>query len=109
MNITKEVIEQVWQIIKEYNETVYAKKDVEYFAEFKNNHLFLNRRELTGDISPIARLEYTGTMNDWSFAIFKWSIEDYDPDEDYFPGCQHADGTILGALIAGNEAYPIYY
>lgn len=107
--IPEEVKEKILQIIKEYNATVYANLDVEYFAEFRSNYLYLKRKELTGDISPIARLTYAGKMKDWEFAIYKWSTENYDPDELFFPGSKHVDGTILGALIAGNEAYPIDY
>jgi len=107
MKIPTEVKEQAWQIIKEYNETFYAKKNVEYFAEFRGKNLYLNRIEESGDISPMARLTYTGKMDDWDFAIFRWTTEKYDPDEDYFPGCQHVDGTVRGAMLACDEAYPL--
>ena len=57
-------------------------------------------------MGPICRLTYTGDMAGWEFAIFKWSIERYDPDEWLFPGSQYLDGTIKGAMKAGLEAYP---
>jgi hypothetical protein len=46
-------------------------------------------------------------MNDWGFAIFKWSSERYDPDEWMFPGSELLDGTIEGAMKAGLQAYPV--
>ena len=46
-------------------------------------------------------------MKDWEFAIFKWSSEEYDSDEWFFPGSQFVDGTIEGAMKAGLEAYPV--
>jgi len=46
-------------------------------------------------------------MNEWGFAIFKWSSERYDNDECMFPGSEHVDGTIEGAMLAGLHAYPV--
>jgi len=46
-------------------------------------------------------------MNNWEFAIFKWSSERYDPDEWIFPGLEYVDGTIEGAMMAGLYAYPV--
>jgi hypothetical protein len=45
-------------------------------------------------------------MNDWAFAIFKYSDERYAPDEWMFPGDEELDGTITGAMRAGLRAYP---
>lgn len=49
---------------------------------------------------------YTGAMDGWEFAIFKYSDERYDPDEWFIPGSEHIDGTVEGAMRAGLEAYP---
>jgi hypothetical protein len=46
-------------------------------------------------------------MDNWGFAIFKYSKEHYDPDEWMFPGVGHVDGTIEGAMRAGLMAYPV--
>lgn len=54
----------------------------------------------------MARLTYRGGMNDWSFAIYKYSSDRYDSKEDFFPGSEHVDGTVEGALFACFEAYP---
>ena len=81
-------------------------EDLAYFAEFKGEFLYLKRKEF-GKISPVARMTYTGNMKKWKFAIFKWSSEEYDPDEWFFPGVEHVDGTIEGAMKAGLKAYPV--
>jgi hypothetical protein len=52
-----------------------------------------------------ARLKYNGKMDDWDFAIFKWSTEKYDADEFFFSGAEELDGTIEGAMKAGYLAY----
>jgi hypothetical protein len=45
-------------------------------------------------------------MQKWSFAIYKYSDELYDEEEWFFPGAEHINGTIEGAMQAGLEAYP---
>jgi hypothetical protein len=45
-------------------------------------------------------------MDNWEFAIFKWSTETYDSDEWMFPGSGEIDGTVDGAMMAGLQAYP---
>jgi hypothetical protein len=45
-------------------------------------------------------------MDDWEFAIFKYSDKCYDTDEWMFPGSGHVNGTVEGAMRAGLEAYP---
>jgi len=52
-----------------------------------------------------ARLKYHGGLDNWSFAIFKWSSETYDAEEFFFPGAEALDGTIEGAMKAGAIAY----
>ena len=68
--------------------------------------MYLDRQDY-GDPSHICRLNYTGSMDHWGFAIYKYSDEKYDPDEFVFPGYEHLDGTIEGAMKAGLEAYPM--
>ena len=43
-------------------------------------------------------------MDNWEFAIYKYSSNAYSPAE-FFPGIEFVDGTIEGALNAGDEAY----
>ncbi|MGK0363312.1 MAG: hypothetical protein ACI85O_000357 [Saprospiraceae bacterium] len=56
--------------------------------------------------TKIGRLKYGGEIDDWDFAVFRYSREIYDADEWMFPGAEHLDGTIEGALRAGIEVYP---
>ena len=101
-----DVQNKVQIIITDFNKKTFPKTpEFFYFATFKGDCLYLNRQEGDKD-SPIARLEYNGNFTNWSFAIFKWSSERYDPDEFMFPGVQFANGTIEGALKAGQAAYP---
>lgn len=104
--IPAEYQEKANSIIAEYNKKTFKKNSgIEYYAVYKGDYLYLNRKEGKND-SPIARLKYKLKFTDWGFAIFKWSSERYDPDEYMFPGSEHLDGTIEGALKAGNQAYP---
>ena len=67
--------------------------------------MYLDRYDY-GRVGPICRLRYTGSMDDWEFAIFKYSDKCYDTDEWMFPGSGHVNGTVEGAMRAGLEAYP---
>ena len=93
-------------IIDKFNKNVLSGRDCFYQARFKGKYLYLDRSDY-GNTGPIFRLTYTGNMNKWDFAIFRWSSERYDPDEWMFPGNQYLDGTIEGAMKAGFEAYPV--
>jgi hypothetical protein len=106
--IPKEIQDEVVKKIDAYNQKNYSHRsdNLAYFAEFKGKFLYLKRKE-HDQISPIARMKYTGNMKEWEFAIFKWSRETYDPDEFMFPGSELLDGTIEGAMNAGMKAYPI--
>jgi beta-mannanase len=102
--IPEEIKLQIEIIVADYNIRI-TDDFYHYVTRYKNNYLFLDRKELN-DISPICRLEYTGNMNKWKFAIYKYSSDSYDPEEDFFPGVQYVDGTITGAMKAGLAAYP---
>ncbi len=106
--IPKEIQQEAGRIIEEFNGRHFRDRSdrVAYFAEIKGKFLYLKRHEFE-KISPVARLTYTGDIKKWEFAIFKWTREQYDPDEWFFPGSNLFDGTIEGAMKAGLEAYPI--
>jgi hypothetical protein len=93
------------EAIQRFNEMVIVDPDFSYVARYRGGYLYLDRSE-HGQQTPIARLTYTGSTDDWEFAIYKYSNEKYDPDEWLFPGSEHLDGTIEGAMRAGLEAYP---
>jgi hypothetical protein len=100
--LPKEVKQQVEEIVQRFNK----KLDYPYVIRYRGNYVYLDRKTYFGKAAPICRLEYTGDMNQWGFAIYKYSSERYDPDEWMFPGINHVDGTIEGAMKAGMEAYP---
>ncbi len=103
--IPGDIKQKAEEMIEEFNRKTFPKNDCFYQARFRGKHLYLDRCDY-GNMGPICRLTYTGDMDKWEFAIFKWSREIYDPDEWLFPGSQHIDGTIEGAMKAGLEAYP---
>lgn len=103
--IPADVKRAVEETIRRFNGDTWAQGECYYEAEFKGRHCFLHRSDY-GHIGPICRLTYTGKMDGWEFAIFKWSSESYDPDEWMFPGSEFVDGTVEGAMKAGQQAYP---
>ncbi len=103
--IPDDVKQKAEYIIEEFNRKTLRKRNCFYQSRFKGKFLYLDRSDY-GNIGPICRLTYTGNMGKWEFAIFKWSSEKYDPGEWFFPGSQHIDGSIEGAMKAGLDAYP---
>jgi hypothetical protein len=104
-SIPPEVKEQADEIVKNFNETGIDDPHVYYLTRYRGRFLYLDLVSYE-QIGPICRLEYTGDINQWEFAIFKYSDERYDPEEWFFPGSGYIDGTIAGAMKAGLEAYP---
>ncbi len=92
-------------IVQHFNMTAIRNPQCVYVPRYRGKFLYLDRQDY-GRLHPICRLEYTGKMEDWSFAVYKYSDERYDEDEWFFPGAEHVDGTIEGAMKAGLEAYP---
>ena len=104
--IPKDVKLKVLDIIAKFNSEALAENYRKYVARFKGNYLFLFRDDGGYKPGPICRLRYTGDMNNWVFAIYRYSTGRYHPDECFFPGEDWVDGTIEGAMRAGLEAYP---
>jgi len=84
-SITPEIKAQVEKIVEEFNRKVINNPDIYYIARYKGRFLYLDRFEYDRS-GPICRLKYDGDMNNWEFAIFKFSDEKYDPEEYLFPG-----------------------
>ena len=130
-SIPKEVKEQVLEIVEAFNEktgpnfqisfrALFAylskieKQDVTIpntFREILAKKTGIPIRKIPLEETPVietklGRLKYEGKMDNWSFAVFKYSNERYDPDEWMFPGAFELDGTVEGALKAGLEIYP---
>ena len=102
--IPDKVKTDVAAIVQHFNTTVIRNPHCVYVPRYRGKFLYLDRQD-DGRLSPICRLEYTGNMEDWSFAIYKYSDERYDEEEWFFPGAEHVDGTLEGAMKAGLEAY----
>jgi hypothetical protein len=103
--IPNEVKTEVAAIVQHFNTTVIRNPHCVYVPPYRGKFLYLDRQD-DGRLHPICRLEYSGNMEDWSFAIYKYSDERYDEEEWFFPGAEHVDGTLEGAMNAGLEAYP---
>ena len=101
-NIKKEVA----KIVEDFNRTVLQNDpEYSYVTRYRGKYLYLNRQNY-GRPDPICRLTFTGEMDSWEFAIYKYSSEQYDADEWFFPGAEDVDGTIEGAMKASLKAYP---
>ena len=111
VSIPTEVRAEVQKLIEKFNSEHFGDKNLReqgiiigYSARFRGKYLYLDRDEY-GSPSPICRLMWNGQMDDWDFAIYKYSSNRYAVDEWFFPGQQHVDGTVSGAMEAGLEAY----
>jgi hypothetical protein len=105
-SIPKEIQDQVIEIITDFNRKQFGRPGCGYKARFRGKFLYLSRIDYDSRPSPICRLTYTGKMDGWEFAIYKYSNEAYDPDEWFFTGAEKVDGTITGAMESGLLAYP---
>jgi len=103
--IPDKVKKEVIKIVDRFNNKILSNYPCSYHTRFKHDYLYLDREDYGNSPSPICCLKYTGKMDKWEFEIFKYSIMGYDPYECFFPGEEHVDGTIEGALKAGMEAY----
>jgi len=103
--VPNEIQQQVEDIVKRFNEAEIKDPNRFYVPRYRGKFLYLDRREY-GQTSHVCRLEYTGNMNEWDFAIYKHSDGRYDDEEWFFPGDEYVDGTVEGAMRAGLEAYP---
>ena len=103
--ITEDDKKQAEAIVDAFNTRVIRDPNRYYRPRYRGRFLYLDRVDY-GIQKFVCRLTYTGPMDNWEFAIYKYSDERYDPDEWMFPGAGHIDGTIEGAMKAGLEAYP---
>ncbi|MDQ3006123.1 MAG: hypothetical protein M3R47_12180 [Chloroflexota bacterium] len=114
--ISPEIKAEVQKLIDEFNRQHFKKADSMiraffgnkvkpgYSARFKGKYLYLDRNDHIKP-SPICRLTWNGKMDDWGFAIYKYSGNQYDSEEWFFPGAGEVDGTVIGAMKAGMKAY----
>ena len=103
--LTQEIKDQADAIVARFNvEELQDQPYAHYVTRYRTKYLYLGH-EREGQYWPVCRLTYTGNMDDWEFAIYKYSTERYDDKEWFFPGSGHVDGTIEGAMRVGLEAY----
>lgn len=100
IKIPADIKSQVEELVADFN----AGNHTDYVIRIKNSFVYFDRLSMNG---PVFRLKFAGAMNNWEFAIYKYSSGSYDPDEWFFPGSSSVNGTIEGAMKAGTEAYPI--
>lgn len=89
-----------------FNKKVLPKARYKYFPDARGKFIYIGRLWPNGSFQRLGRLTYEGDLENMEFAIFKFSAGKYDPKERWFPGAQHLDGTIEGALKALTEAFP---
>ena len=106
--ISKEIEITINNRVKTFNEKYLPKNAVGHcIANVKGKFIYIhyfypkNKR-----LDPVGRLTYNGDLDDMPFAIFKYSSESYSFNE-FFPGQEHLNGTIEGALKAVLKAYEI--
>jgi len=105
LKIPPEIKVQVDEIVANFNRIELQNQPQRLFStRYRGQYLYLDHPK-TYRTWPVCRLTYTGKMNGWDFAIYKYSDEHFDPDEWMFPGAEHIDGTIEGAMRAGLSAY----
>jgi hypothetical protein len=101
--IPAEIRKRAAKAVEQFNQE-HLSDEVRYVPRFQGRYLYLDREDY-GDRGPICRLEFTGEFDAWEFAIYRFSSETYDPEECFFPGNEHLDGSLEGAMFAGLEAY----
>ena len=104
-SIPKDIQQQVSTIVEQFNRTTMNAPRNYYAVRFRGRFAYVDHCQ-QGRVGPMCRLEYGGDMKEWGFAIYKYSRNGYDADEFMFPGSEHVDGTVPGALKAVREAYP---
>ena len=103
-SIPIEVKQQVDTIVERFNNEVIQDSYRFFVTRYRGLYVYLDRRD-GNRVSQRGRLKYTQAIDQWEFAIFKYSSETYDPNEWFFPGSQYLNGTVEGALRACVDAY----
>ena len=105
--LTPTIKAEVDAIVARFNSQVLPNEPwAHYITRYRGANVYLGHN-IHGRFSPVCRLTYTGDMDQWEFAIYKYSDNGYDPSEWFFPGAGELDGTIAGAMRAGLQAYPM--
>ncbi len=100
-NIPQEVKTQLEQEVTTFNQTKLAKASFTFDIITRGKHIYLNVHHQGGPTYKLGRLGYEGDVTDMEFVVYKYSSERYAPEEMFFPGTEHLNGTIQGAMKAG--------
>jgi len=106
IKISEQIREKVEKIVSEFNETTLKKEGCKFQTQYNGNYVYLLLDEGFENLTPMFRLKFAGNMNNWEFAIFRWSSEKYSTDYFFMPGSEFIDGTVQGAMQAAIKAYP---
>ncbi len=105
--ISSDLKKQIELIVQRFNQEIRNEHPAQYLTRYRGKYLYLDRLDFESfPKQSICRLTYTGNLNAWEFAIYKYSDERYDSEDWFFPGSEDVDGTIEGAMRAGLAAYP---
>ena len=100
MKLSNEIKKEVQSIVTAFNK----KHKSNFSVRFRSKYVYLDKLDWF-NTTKVGRLRLQEDMKSWSFDVFKYSSEQYDPNEFFFPGMGELDGTIEGALRAGLEIY----
>ena len=70
----------VEQAVEDFNRDEISGSGKTYHVRFQGCYVYVDRDDGIGPC-PVFRLEYTGDLSDWGFAIYKYSADDYDDDQ----------------------------
>jgi hypothetical protein len=70
--IPDNVKKQVDEIVARFNHQVIKNPNYFYIPRYRGKYLYLNRRGFK-TVDPICRLKYSGEIDNWGFAIYKYS------------------------------------
>jgi hypothetical protein len=106
VNIPDDVKEAIEARVKTFNKA----QKTQFQVVFKGKYCYLSKMATNfwGKTlqTKLGRLTWTGDIERWEFAVFRYSREIYDPNEFMFPGSEDLNGTIEGAMKAGIKLYP---
>jgi hypothetical protein len=106
IKIPEDVKKAIIQRVQAFNK---AHKS-QFQVEFKGKYCYLSKIHATywsgAADTKLGRLTWTGDIEKWTFDVYKYSRESYDPNEFMFPGREDLNGTIEGAMRAGFKLYP---
>ena len=106
-NSGQKIKDELTEILLAFNKEHFGNsKDVGYSLSYRGKYIYITG--FRGEIyKKVGRLTYEDDLQDMEFAVYKYSSEKFDPDEFLFPGREHLDGTLKGALKASLELYQI--